>query len=345
MIPIKDTRADEVIAANWIRVKGLGLLPGVENREQYEVRVWEGMKRASAFLKADGVVVPTTKGIETVHWEVFKDVHPWAGRFRLPGQQVTTSWGAEGAHPQKIKELLSHIVSIALKAFAKKGDEEKLKAVALYHCGLMSIHPFLDGNTRVAWVISEAQMRQAFGEHVLAKAERKQYIDALRIADERLDHLPFETMLREGISLRLPSDLPPTPERACEHETALLAEKRKKISDVLSTGTLDKLYGLSSERLRQELDQAKEKRQAIDEIERKISHAKACNERMDRNDVLIRQREGKVRAVLREGDQVSGARNDHSATSDGAEIRRQQEAAAQNQKEQNEQKRRRGRER
>jgi fido (protein-threonine AMPylation protein) len=138
---------------------------------------------------------------------MFKDVHPWAGQFRQPGETVTTAWGAEGAHPERIRDLLAMAETMSAKAFARATAEDKLHAAALWHCEVMKIHPFRDGNTRVSWLISEAQVRQSFGERTWAHIDRQQYVEALRTADERLDFAPFTTMIRSAIEhLQLAKD-------------------------------------------------------------------------------------------------------------------------------------------
>lgn len=210
MVPLKDDRVERATAANWERVQSLGLLPEVSGLKDYQAKVEEGMKRALEFLKADGANTVTPKLVAAVHKEIFKEVHPWAGSFRLPGQQVTTAWGSEGAHPNRINDMISHLSSMVTTAFAEKGDEQKLHAVALSHSQLSGIHPFLDGNTRVAWVITAAQMYQAFGERAWSTIERGQYIDALKSADERLDLAPFKEVLRKGAGLYLAVDREPT---------------------------------------------------------------------------------------------------------------------------------------
>ena len=202
MDPSKDDRVERSIAANWDRVQSLGLMPGIGQKD-YQDKVDEGMKRALEFLKAHGATTITPKLVAVVHKEIFKEVHPWAGNFRLPGQQVMTAWGSEGAHPDRINDMISHLSAMVTKAFAEKGDERKLHAVALSHSQLCGIHPFLDGNTRVAWVITAAQMHQAFGKLAWSAIQRDQYIDALRSADERVDLAPLKEMLRQSTGLQL----------------------------------------------------------------------------------------------------------------------------------------------
>lgn len=180
---------------------------------------------------------------------------------------------------------------------------------------------------------------------VLKELDRRQICHI----DEARDHLVWHTEkdggFRYPVGLLDQAVLECQRERALEHEIALLRERQNKISDVLSAGKSDDIYGLSREALWQELDQAKDKKRLLDEIERKITNAKACNERMDRNAILIRQREWKEKALMSEPDHVAGAPKDPSTSSEGAEAKRQQDRAAQNQKEQDEQKKRRDRER
>lgn len=66
---------------------------------------------------------------------------------------------------------------------AYSSDEKKISAIASFHEKFLSIHPFLDGNGRVARMLASIQFKDLLDKDVtFEKVERKDYYKALQIA-------------------------------------------------------------------------------------------------------------------------------------------------------------------
>jgi fido (protein-threonine AMPylation protein) len=142
-------------------------------------------------------------GIRMVHLGIFGRVHPWAGRFRKPGQ-VTCIKGHLGADSavtflkmghEVVKTSLLKIELVRLESqaawmLAHLWDSHlaTLILVAVFHLRFIRIHPFVDGNGRVGRTLMMLQLA-ACGMHSTEAgmrgmgASRDAYIEALRAGD------------------------------------------------------------------------------------------------------------------------------------------------------------------
>ena len=70
----------------WNQIKRLPLYPQVHTLAQYEKAVRVGSRDAFVFLRSIKVFEHlSVADLQSVHFHMFKAVHPWAGQFRIPG--------------------------------------------------------------------------------------------------------------------------------------------------------------------------------------------------------------------------------------------------------------------
>ncbi len=112
----------------------------------------------------------------------------------------------ESAHippsPKEVPVLMKEI--LGLLNGKEEGDEIKtVEAAARLHHRLVFIHPFTDGNGRLARLLTNLKlMRAGFPPIILRKAERKSYYDALEKADKG-NLQPFTTMIARDVERAL----------------------------------------------------------------------------------------------------------------------------------------------
>ena len=166
---------------DWERVQGLGLIADVKDVKSYTWRVSFGQQQALAILKREGPLVPSSDDLKSIHSIVFRRVHEWAGKFRVPGQEVSA--GIVPCSTPRMIEKELHALNKEMKTYPLKGTRQYMsEVIAFYHAQLLVIHPFLDGNGRVSRVITNAQSHNLLGKDLSEKFTREQYIEALQKA-------------------------------------------------------------------------------------------------------------------------------------------------------------------
>lgn len=117
------------------------------------------------------------------------------GRFRS-----TTVWiGQAGSTPEtaryvppppeEVEPSLNALIDgwrAEYPALSGSDEEQRLAAIAQFHHGFVSIHPFLDANGRVARALLQQQVHELLGKHVEAvfTSDAEAYYDALSAADQ-----------------------------------------------------------------------------------------------------------------------------------------------------------------
>src|SRR6185503_8859482 len=130
------------------------------------------------------------------------EVYSFAGSLRGRDQHV----GA-GANPgescfyqrigAELDRLGDHVKELLGRA---SKDVERAAAIALYHMQFELIHPFRDGNGRTGRVIAEAQTRALLHRQPEPIADRSQYMEAIRHAQDKSDLGPLYYVLT-GLAL------------------------------------------------------------------------------------------------------------------------------------------------
>ena len=151
--------------------------------------------------------------LQELHEIVMRGISEFAGRYRVQNVRITGSSHAPPA-PAKIVRLLDGLFD-ALAAI----PDPLIRGVYLHH-RLVHIHPFLDGNGRVARLASNlVLMRARFPPTVLRVEDRRRYYEGLRKADAG-DYSPFAAFILRAVDEALSTWL-----AAVEPESALVPLK------------------------------------------------------------------------------------------------------------------------
>ena len=102
----------------------------------------------------------TASDICQMHQDWLGEVYPWAGKYR---QVVMSKAGFPFAVPAHIPKLMEEFESTVLRRFTPCGGEvaEVAMALATVHVELVLIHPFREGNGRVARLLATLMALQA----------------------------------------------------------------------------------------------------------------------------------------------------------------------------------------
>lgn len=140
----------------------------------------------------------TEKMIRQIHYLVLKSSDPsQAGRYRT-GQVLI----AGGRHkpptaldvPVYVQELLNEYNSLKMRG------SHPVERAAWLHWRLVWIHPFTDGNGRTARLLMNfSLMKDGFPPAVIEKRRRKQYLDALEVADTESNLSPFTLLIAKAV--------------------------------------------------------------------------------------------------------------------------------------------------
>jgi fido (protein-threonine AMPylation protein) len=139
------------------------------------------MRLAQATVAATKDTVPNISTIRGVHYITFEGVHPWAGTFRKPGHEVgvgSLDCSLAVDVPRDLMRLRKEMVDNPLKG----SKQYRSEVLAFYHASFLAIHPFADGNGRVARTILDFQATRLLGHPVSQHIERNEYIEALSLA-------------------------------------------------------------------------------------------------------------------------------------------------------------------
>lgn len=175
-----------------------GLIPSVGNQgelnelEKANIRIGIEWAEKSRLLKRD---LLTYSGLFRLHKELFGKVWKWAGTQRISEKNL-------GIAPHQIAQELNLLFTDVQYWIENKTYEWDEIGVRLHH-RLVSIHPYVNGNGRLARIASDLLLnynnRDAFtwgsGDLLAEGNVRKNYIDVLRQAD-RGDYAPLLRFVR-----------------------------------------------------------------------------------------------------------------------------------------------------
>lgn len=127
----------------------------------------------------------TESFVRELHKQLFGEVWTWAAKFRLTEKNI-------GIDPRKVVVQLRMLLDDA-KYWVEHATYPPLEACLRFHHRLVSIHPFVNGNGRLARIMADALSTKVFGagsinwagDHDLQtmSARRTEYIESLRQAD------------------------------------------------------------------------------------------------------------------------------------------------------------------
>ncbi len=144
----------------------------------------EGMKFSARLSIEDLFVLHKTITQETLggNYQIlgFRKVDVWIGSLEKENASFIP------APPSNIFALMVELLEWWREEFVRvvhSSIDEKISAIALFHEKFLNIHPFLDGNGRVARILASIQFKDLLDKDVtLDRIERDDYFKALQIA-------------------------------------------------------------------------------------------------------------------------------------------------------------------
>lgn len=176
----------DYLPRDWERIQKIGVTSQITTPEEYAKQVTIGTKLATVILPLKNELVPSEETIKGLHFLAFGKVHPWAGKFREPGQEVQAGKLICSDAKDIVKELGTlrrEMLGNPLTSSRKYLSE----VISFYHASFLEIHPFLDGNGRLARVILDHQCKKLLGHPLTLKFSRAEYVEALERAQQEGD--------------------------------------------------------------------------------------------------------------------------------------------------------------
>ena len=137
-----------------------------------------------------------------MHRQWLKEIYSWAGRYR----QVNMSKGGfPFAAAHLVPKLMQEFDSCILARYTPclfNSEDEILTALAIVHVEFVLIHPFREGNGRLARLVSQLMALQAqlplLDFSIIAGEKKEEYFSAIRRGLNR-DYAPMKTIFSELI--------------------------------------------------------------------------------------------------------------------------------------------------
>ncbi len=130
------------------------------------------------------------------------EIYEWAGKYRNVNITKNDFTFAMAAQIPKLMEQFEQNQLFRYTPCMFKNREEVVKALAEAHTELLLIHPFRDGNGRVARLLSTLMALQAgmpiFDFSLISKYKQQEYITAVQTGLDR-NYQPMETLFSEII--------------------------------------------------------------------------------------------------------------------------------------------------
>ena len=153
-----------------------------EKRNIESARLWalRSRKLRARLLEVDGICL--------LHSKMFGEVWEWAGRFRTKELNI-------GVAPELVQDSLKSALDDAKHWLEHEVCSERKAAVLLHH-RLALIHPFPNGNGRLAREVADQLLLQRGFPRINWGVERDAYLKALRAADKQ-DFSPLLKLVEE----------------------------------------------------------------------------------------------------------------------------------------------------
>ncbi len=181
---------------SWKRILKLGVFDHVDSLSCYVELYTQGLARAHRrmFHLADPLN-PNEFEIRLLHHDIFCEIHPWAGRFRRPGELAIfggfVSADANMVEPE-LNILNAQTAELLLACRRDKHGRalelvEAARLIAFHHARFEAIHPFCDGNGRVGRLIVSHMEHILIGVSRPCQLPKAVYIAGLRRAHNQND--------------------------------------------------------------------------------------------------------------------------------------------------------------
>jgi len=164
-------RETQLILERGLTIQGKSL------REHLEVR---NHPRAIKYLEKTTRRAVRDQDILTLHQIVMKGIDDEAGRFRTTEVRIA---GADFMPPPAYE--VSHLIENLVDWYNRDPDELRpIELAAILHHRFVWVHPFHDGNGRVARLLMNlALIRSGYPVAVILNVDRSKYYDTLKKAD------------------------------------------------------------------------------------------------------------------------------------------------------------------
>ena len=147
----------------------------------------------------------TPADIRRLHRMWLGSIYPWAGKYRTVNIR---KGGFQFAHAPLMPRLMDQLGKGVLRRHTPCGnapDVTVARSLAEVHAELILIHPFRDGNGRLARLVSLLMVCQyglgSFSLRHLAGAGKRTYVEAIHAAMSR-DYAPLEKLFARAIERR-----------------------------------------------------------------------------------------------------------------------------------------------
>ena len=132
--------------------------------------------------------------IQQIHEVVTKGILKDAGKYRTENVRITGSKTTPPSYSKIVKLMEDYVQNI------RQLKLNPIKKTAFIHHELVRIHPFIDGNGRVARLITNLYlMKQGYPPVILKKEDRHKYYRTLQKADEG-DLSSFATFIAKAVN-------------------------------------------------------------------------------------------------------------------------------------------------
>ena len=173
----------------------------VREVEEVETHAFEAAQREAE--QAYGPAHRFTPGdIRRLHRMWLGEIYPWAGNYRTLN---IAKGGFQFAHAPLIPRLMAILGREVLRRHTPCGrarDASVAQSLAQVHAELILIHPFRDGNGRLARLLALLMARQAginpLRLSALAGTGKRTYVQAIHAAMSR-DYAPLESLFSSAI--------------------------------------------------------------------------------------------------------------------------------------------------
>ena len=198
------TASNELEYQPGSRGRVLRNLPGITRMREMEV----AETQALSVVQADALRMCgrghrfTSADIRRLHRMWLGEIYPWAGNYRTVN---IGKGGFQFAHAPLISKLMAVFSKEVLGRHTPCGaaaDVAVARSLAEVHAELILIHPFLDGNGRLARLVAVLMASQAGINPIrlsaLAGRGKRTYIQAIQTAMSR-DYEPLESLFASAI--------------------------------------------------------------------------------------------------------------------------------------------------
>ena len=183
-------------------------LLGIKNKREMDVVEQREQNRALEKLSRiyDRSHRFTAGDVCKIHKVWLSPIYPWAGKYR---QVNLTKEGFTFASAAQIQKLMSGLENGPLREFTPcrfESIEEAIQAISIVHTELVLIHPFREGNGRVArllaMLMSSQQDLPLLNFTGITGRKRREYFSAVRAGMDR-NYKPMEDIFRSVIKKTL----------------------------------------------------------------------------------------------------------------------------------------------